>query len=98
MERLNLFRALALVTLIAAVIAALVARDPVPGTPLQGPSVARSDNLIEELRACAGLGQADADDPHCRDVWAESRRRFFGKPAKPFPSPNNPVPPAGGAK
>jgi len=45
-------------------------------------------DLTAELRRCNALGPQDADDPHCRAVWAENRRRFFGVlPKTPLRAP-----------
>jgi conjugative transfer region protein TrbK len=41
-------------------------------------------DLREELRRCRQLGPDDRDDAHCRAIWAENRRRFFARSAKPF--------------
>ncbi len=50
------------------------------------------DDLPDELRRCNALrpqtlghqtsGPQDSGDAHCRAIWAENRRRFFGLPPK----------------
>ncbi len=49
-----------------------------------------TNDLSAELRRCNALGPQDSgsqdsgpqasDEPHCRAIWAENRRRFFGLP------------------
>lgn len=87
--RSEIFRAAAIVALIAVVITALVAVNrrpsaPVVETPSTVPTPA-SDDLSAELRRCGALGPQDAEDPHCVAVWEENRQRFFGRPARPLP-------------
>ncbi|VTZ23016.1 conserved hypothetical protein [Methylocella tundrae] len=53
-----------------------------------------ADDLSAELRRCAALDPKDAEDPRCRAVWAENRRRFFGKSPLPVATP---APPAASA-
>ncbi len=89
LDRSEIFRAAAIVALIAVFIAALVAMGRRPSGPVAEapPTVANpaSDDLSAELRRCGALGPKDAEDPHCVAVWEENRRRFFGRPARPLP-------------
>jgi conjugative transfer region protein TrbK len=87
--RSEIFRAAAIVALIAVFIATLVAINrrpaaPVVETPSTVPTPA-SDDLSAELRRCGALGPQDAEDPHCFAVWEENPQRFFGRPARPLP-------------
>ena len=87
--RSEIFRAAAIVALIAVVITALVVTNwrhsaPVAESPLTTVTPA-SDDLSAELRRCSVLGPQDAEDPHCVAVWEENRQRFFGRPARPLP-------------
>jgi conjugative transfer region protein TrbK len=95
--RSEIFRAAAIIALIASFIAALVAINRRPSAPAveTSPSTVApaSDDLSAELRHCSALGPQDAEDPHCVAVWEENRRRFFGRPARPLP----PTPPGGAA-
>ena len=91
--RSEIFRAAAIVALIAVAITALVVTNrrhsvPIAETP---PTIVTpaSDDLSAELRRCSALGPQDAEDAHCVAVWEENRRRFFGRPARPLP----PTPP-----
>jgi conjugative transfer region protein TrbK len=95
MDRSDPSRIAAIAVLIAVVITDLVAihRQPIkpvtetpPTTPL-GP-----DDLSAELNRCRTLGPKDAEDPHCMAVWEETRRRFFGRPARPLPPPTTTAP------
>ena len=87
--RSEVFRAAAIVALIACFMAALVAINRRPSTPAveTSPTIIApaSDDLLAELRRCSALGPQDAEDPHCVAVWEENRRRFFGRPARPLP-------------
>jgi conjugative transfer region protein TrbK len=103
--RSEIFRAAAIVALIAVFIAALVAinRRPAARAVAIPPTVTTPapDDLSAELRRCSALGPQDAEDPHCAAVWEENRRRFFGRPARPLPpqSPSGaaaPATPSGG--
>ena len=102
MMRADIFRATAAaIVLIAIFVGALAAvnRQPslppdvivAPATPPQG--------LAAELRRCDALGpQAAADnaeDAHCRAVWEENRRHFFGDPTRSGATSAEPKPPAG---
>lgn len=91
--RSEIFRAAAIVALIAVVITALMVTNrrhsaPVAEAP---PStvIPASNDLSAELRRCSALGPQDAEDPHCIAVWEENRQRFFGRPARPL-SPQTP--------
>jgi conjugative transfer region protein TrbK len=91
--RSEIFRVVAIVTLIAVFIATLVAinrRSSAPGVETP-PAVTTSapDDLSAELRRCSVLGPQDAEDPYCVAVWEENRRRFFGRPARPL-APQSP--------
>ena len=95
----EIFRAAAIVALIACFIAALVAINRQPSAPIAETSptttAPASDDLSVELRRCSALGPQDTEDPHCMAVWEENRRRFFGRPARPLPpSPPGAVAPA----
>jgi len=97
--RSEIFRAAAIVALIACFIAALVAINRRPSAPVAETSPTTndpaSDDLSAELRRCSALSPQDAEDPHCVAVWEENRRRFFGRPARPLPpSPPGAVAPA----
>src|ERR1700761_3531906 len=95
--RSEIFRAAAIVVLIAVFIATLFAINRRPAAPVAeiAPTVAppASGDLSAELRRCSALGPQDAEDPHCVAVWEENRRRFFGRSARPLP----PTPPGGAA-
>lgn len=97
--RSEIFRAAAIVVLIAAFIATFFAINRRPSTPAAeiAPAVAppASDDLTPELRRCGALSPQDAEDARCAAVWEENRRRFFGRPARPLPpSPPGAVGPA----
>src|ERR1700680_5148692 len=86
--RSEIFRAAAIVALIAVAITALVVTNrrhsaPIAETP---PTIVTpaSDDLSAELRRCSALGPQDAEDPHCVAVWEENRQRFFGRTARPL--------------
>jgi len=86
--RSEIFRAAAIVALVAVFIATLVAVNRRPPTPVveTSPTInPASDDLSAELRRCSALGPQDAEDPHCVAVWEENRQRFFGRPARPLP-------------
>ncbi len=105
--RSEIFRAAAIVALIAVFIATLVAVNRRPAAPAveASPTInPASDDLSAELRRCSALGPQDAEDPHCVAVWEENRQRFFGRPARPR-SPQTPptaaapaTPSTGGAR
>ena len=90
--RSEIFRAAAIVALVAAFIATLIAVNRRPSAPIVETSPIinpASDDLSAELRRCSALGPQDAEDPHCVAVWEENRQRFFGRPARPL-SPRTP--------
>ncbi|WP_072572478.1 putative entry exclusion protein TrbK-alt [Granulibacter bethesdensis] len=92
--RLDTFRIVAIILLIAVVVVSLVAihlrpTPPVIETPPPIPSPA-SDDLSAELRRCSALGPQDAEDARCVAVWEENRRRFFGRPARLLPPQTHP--------
>ena len=88
--RSDVFRAAAIVALIAVAIVSLVVANRHPASvvieALPVAPIPTSDNLSVELRRCSALGPQDAEDPHCVAVWEESRQRFFGRPARPLPT------------
>ena len=97
MGRSDLFRALAIVALVAIFVATLVAinKRAAPPTTSDVQSSPAPHDLSAELRRCRALGQQDAEDPQCQAVWEENRRRFFGRSARPLPpaaAPANPTP------
>jgi conjugative transfer region protein TrbK len=95
MGRFDFFRAAAIVALIGVFVATLVAINWRHATPVPDvPFAAAPDDLSVELRRCGALGERDAEDPHCRAVWEESRRRFFGRSARPLPPAAAPATPA----
>ncbi|WP_292532905.1 putative entry exclusion protein TrbK-alt [Methylocystis sp.] len=47
------------------------------GAPVKAP------RIDEELLRCATIPIEQADDPKCRALWAEQRRKFFAPPAEP---------------
>lgn len=86
--RSEIFRAAAIVALVALFVATLVAVNRRPSAPVveTPPTInPASDDLSAELRRCSALGPQDAEDPHCVAVWEENRQRFFGRPARPLP-------------
>ncbi|ATQ68893.1 putative entry exclusion protein TrbK-alt [Methylosinus sp. 3S-1] len=89
MERSDIWRAGAILVLIATLIATLFAIDldaPAPFIGGAGAAFAVApDDLSAELRRCGALGLQDAEDQRCDAVWTENRRRFFGRPARPTP-------------
>jgi len=90
--RSEIFRAAAIVALIAVFIATLVEVNRRPSAPVieTSPIINPAfDDLSAELRRCSALGPQDAEDPHCVAVWEENRQRFFGRPARPL-SPQTP--------
>ncbi|MBR1024720.1 putative entry exclusion protein TrbK-alt [Bradyrhizobium viridifuturi] len=92
--RSEVFRAAAIVTLIACFIATLAAINRRPSAPVAEtfPTVTApvTDDLTDELRRCSALGPKDAEDARCEAVWEENRRRFFGRPARPLPPQSPP--------
>jgi conjugative transfer region protein TrbK len=87
--RSEIFRAAAIVALIACFVATLAAinRRPTPPVAEIPPTITApaTDDLTAELRRCRALGPQDAEDARCVAVWEENRRRFFGRPARPLP-------------
>ncbi len=87
--RSEIFRAAAIVALIAVAITALVVINRRHSAPIDDTATTivtpASDDLSAELRRCSALGPQDAEDPHCVAVWEENRQRFFGRPARPLP-------------
>ncbi|ATQ68975.1 putative entry exclusion protein TrbK-alt, partial [Methylosinus trichosporium] len=86
MERWDVWRAGAILILIATLVATLSALDAPP--IIRDASTAFAidpDDLSAELRRCSALGLQDAEDERCEAVWTENRRRFFGRPARPTP-------------
>jgi conjugative transfer region protein TrbK len=55
------------------------------GAPIKTP------RIDEELLRCATLPIEQADDPKCRALWAEQRRKFFGPPAEPAEDATKPI-------
>ncbi|MFG1404136.1 putative entry exclusion protein TrbK-alt [Xanthobacter sediminis] len=97
--RSEIFRAAAIVALVACFVATLAAINRRPTAPVAEPpptvTAPATDDLTAELRRCSALGPKDAVDARCEAVWEESRRRFFGRPARPLPpSPPDAVAPA----
>lgn len=89
MERSDIWRAGAILILIATLVATLSAIDhdaPAPVVRDTGVAFANEqDTLSAELRRCGALALQDAEDQRCEVVWTENRRRFFGRPARPTP-------------
>jgi conjugative transfer region protein TrbK len=55
------------------------------GAPVKAP------RIDEELLRCAMLPIEQADDPKCRALWAEQRRKFFGPPAESVDDAQKPL-------
>jgi conjugative transfer region protein TrbK len=91
MDRSDVFYAAAIILVMAVFMATLSAinrrPDESPEPDLQ--SLSDPDDLSAELRRCRAVGPGDADEAHCEAVWGESRRRFFGGPARPLPPTEN---------
>jgi conjugative transfer region protein TrbK len=89
MERSDIWRAGAILILIATLVATLSALDfdaPAPIIRDAGAAFVNDpDDLSAELRRCGALALQDAEDQRCEAVWTENRRRFFGRPARPTP-------------
>ncbi|WP_166143233.1 putative entry exclusion protein TrbK-alt [Methylosinus sp. RM1] len=85
----DIWRAGAILILIATLVATLSAIDLDAPAPFIGDAGAAfvndPDDLSAELRRCSALGLQDAEDKRCEAVWTENRRRFFGRPARPTP-------------
>ncbi|MGK6317767.1 putative entry exclusion protein TrbK-alt [Neorhizobium sp. DT-125] len=56
--------------------------EDAPSLRLRDPG---GDPTITRLARCRDMGVAALDDPTCRKVWDETRRRFFGA-GNPEPS------------
>jgi conjugative transfer region protein TrbK len=98
MGRWDIWRAGAILILIATLVATLSAIDLDAPAPVVRDAVAAfavaPDDLSAELRRCSALGLQDAEDQRCEAVWTENRRRFFGRPARPTPPTAAPAAPA----
>ena len=100
MGRSDILAAVAVILLVGLFVAALAEINQRPDgraapTASDAPSAPVPDDLSIELRRCGVLGPRDAEDPHCRAVWEENRRRFFGRPVRSLPpsaAPANPTP------
>jgi conjugative transfer region protein TrbK len=81
-------RAATAVVLIAFLVAALAlsSRRPSPRPDVTDTPAAPVQDLSAELRRCDALGSQQAndltEDAHCRAVWEENRRHFFGHAAR----------------
>jgi len=51
----------------------------------------KAPRIDEELLRCATLPIEQADDPKCRALWAEQRRKFFAPPAEPVDDAAKPI-------
>jgi hypothetical protein len=78
--RSEIFRAAAIVALIACFVATLAAINRRPTAPAAE---------IPSTVTAPATDDLTAEDPHCVAVWEENRRRFFGRPARPL-SPQTP--------
>jgi conjugative transfer region protein TrbK len=89
MDRSDVAYAAAIVALLAVFMATLSAINRRPDNPVEPDpqSVSNPDDLSAELRRCRALGPGEADEARCQAAWGESRRRFFGRPARPLPPP-----------
>lgn len=89
MDRSDVFYAAAIIASLAVFMATLSAINRRPENPVEPDpqSVSNPDGLSAELRRCRAIGPADADEARCQAAWGESRRRFFGRPARPLTSP-----------
>jgi conjugative transfer region protein TrbK len=88
MERWDIWRAGAILILIATLVAMLSAIDfdaPAPIIRDAGAITIDRYDLSAELRRYGALALQDAEDQRCEVVWTENRRRFFGRPARPTP-------------
>ena len=92
MDRSDAFYAAAIIALLIVFMATLSVINRHPDNPVEPDpqSVSTPDDLSAELRRCRAIGPGDADEARCQAAWGESRRRFFGRPARPLP----PSPPA----
>lgn len=102
---------------------AIINHDAIRPKPAQAETdhISSTDDLSAELRRCNALGPQDSgsqdsatqasDYAHCRAIWAENRRRFFGlrvhslmpakapdtRPTKTIAAPQAPITGTGGA-
>jgi conjugative transfer region protein TrbK len=74
--------AIALVGVEAACDADVAARAQSSSNLLTGAPVG-APRIDEEMLRCATLPIEQADDPKCRALWAEQRRKFFAPPPEP---------------
>lgn len=73
-----LLRAVAVIALIAAALAAAVQFDRESATERAADTPSTDDLLRVELERCRRITPEDlATDTTCQAVWAENRRRFF---------------------
>jgi conjugative transfer region protein TrbK len=75
--------AIALVSVEAACDADVAARAQ-SSSNLPAGALEKAPRIDEELLRCATLPIEQADDPKCRALWAEQRRKFFRPPPGPF--------------
>ncbi len=52
---------------------------------------AKAPRIDGELLRCATIPIEQADDPKCRALWAEQRRKFFAPPAEPVDDAATPL-------
>ena len=94
LDRPGTFRTAAMIVLITVLVTALIAINRRPSAPVaqDAPAIASpvSDDLSVELRRCDAVSPTSAEEAHCKAVWEENRRRFFGRPARPLPPPSLP--------
>jgi len=83
LARLGAIVFVALVVTAAAV--EMARRDDRPAEEPLHRSAAAYDPLREAQRRCQQIGEAAMRDPECLRVWAETRDRFLGRPARPSP-------------
>jgi conjugative transfer region protein TrbK len=98
MDRSDLCYTAAIIVLLGLFMATLSAINRLPDESPEpdAPSASVPDDLAAELRRCAVRSPQDAEDSHCRAVWEENRRRFFGLSARSLPPTAAPAPPASG--
>ncbi len=82
--------AIALVGVEAACDADVAARAQSSSNLLTGRPAA-APRIDGELLRCATIPIEQADDPKCRALWAEQRRKFFGPPAEPAEEATKPL-------
>ena len=102
MMRADTFRAAAVaVVLVALLVAALasVNRRPSPPRDITVAPAPPAQDLSAELRRCNALGPEESvdrsEDAHCRAVWEENRRHFFGHTTQSGVTPAEPTRAAG---